>query len=66
MFDPATRNWLRVVGPFLGLSLVFAVAQGVFVLWLHREGGKNDVAPLVLPAHYLLQKPSAAASTMPA
>ncbi len=56
-----TKLWLRKVGPLVGLLLLLGIGNGVYVLALHRDGGKDDVAPLAFPRHYVVQKPRAGA-----
>jgi len=38
---------------------LIGVSNALYVLHMHREGGKNDVPPLAMPAHYVIQRPHA-------
>lgn len=55
--DEANRVWLKKMGPVIVVILIAATYQAVTVLRMHREGSRDDVAPLVWPAHYVVQKP---------
>lgn len=53
------KLWWRSVGPFLAVAVLVGLVNAASVLQLHGEGSQNDVAPLVWPAHYVVQKPDA-------
>lgn len=45
------------MGPQLAVIGVVMAIGAITVLRMHREGSRNDVAPLAWPAHYVVQKP---------
>lgn len=55
--DEANRVWLKTMGPMLAVLGVGAAFSAVSVLRTHREASRNEVAPLLWPAHYVVQKP---------
>lgn len=55
--NEANRVWLKTMGPVLAVLGIVAAYNAVRVLRMHREGSRDDVAPLVWPVHYVVQKP---------
>lgn len=55
--NEANKLWWRSVGPSLAVIALVGIVNGAWVYRQHRDGSQNDVAQLLWPAHYVVQKP---------